>query len=77
MDGDFRLSVLTPLNGVEHVLTDNSDTKLRSPVAITFGTDSQRTNYGCGLIAHVKHFDSALTASQIQQLFDLVEPTSK
>lgn len=73
MAGDFRLSVQSPLNGLEHVLTDNGNTMLGSPIAITFGTDSLQTNYGHGLIADIKHFDSALTVSEIQQLFDLVE----
>jgi hypothetical protein len=77
MASDFRLSVLTPLNGVEHVLTDKGGTELGPPVAITFGTDNQRTNYGCGLIANVKHFDLPLTDSEIQRIFDLVETSGR
>jgi hypothetical protein len=77
MGGDFRLSVQTPLNGVEHVLTNNGDTKLGPPVAVTFDTYSRRTSYGCGLIANVKHFDLPLTISEIQKLFDLVETSGR
>jgi hypothetical protein len=77
MNGDFRLSVSTPLNGAEHVLTDNGNTKLGPPVAVTFGTNSQRTSHGCGLIANVKHFDLPLTISEIQKLFDLVETSGR
>jgi hypothetical protein len=46
---------------------------LGCPVAITFGTNSLRTNYSYGLIANIKHFDSALTFVEVQQLFDLAE----
>ncbi len=76
MHGDFRLSVSAPLSGVEHTLTDNSHTMLGPPVAITFGTGSWSTNHSCGLIANVKHFDSALTVSQVDQIFNLVDPTT-
>jgi hypothetical protein len=73
MEDDFRLSIETPLDGVEHVLTDNNDTKLGVPVALVFGADSVFTHYSSGLIANVQHFDSALSDSEIQAVFDMIE----
>lgn len=73
MDNDFRLSIVTPLDGVEHVLTDNGDTKLGAPLAVVFGTDSMRTNYCSGLIANVQHLDSALSVSEVQKIFDMTK----
>jgi len=77
LGGDLRLSVETPLDGVQHVETTGGTMEFGAPVAVTFGTDSTQSTHGCGLIAKVRHFDSILTTAQVEQAFQLVQPTQQ
>ncbi|GAH59471.1 unnamed protein product, partial [marine sediment metagenome] len=69
LSGDFRLSVQTPLDIVEHVLMDNTATALGTLSGITFGTNSDETGFAGGLFADIKVWDVALNPTEIYDVF--------
>ncbi len=68
---DFRLSIQSPKDGTEHILTDNTATKLVRPTGLALGTNDDKLQYGCGLFANIKTFDLALSTSEIEAQFNL------
>jgi len=71
-EGGFMLSVETPLNGSEHVVSGGS--LLGEPNLVVFGTDYSGTGIACGLIATVRHWSRMLDPNEIGQVWDVYEP---
>lgn len=71
-DCGFMLSVETPLNGSEHVVTGCS--LLGEPNSVVFGTNHSNTGTACGLIATVRHWSRALVRCEIEQVWDIYAP---
>jgi hypothetical protein len=70
LSSNYRLSVQTPKDGIEHVLADGTTTFLGSPTGMSLGTNTGHAGNGCGLYANIRTFDRALSTAEISMQFD-------